>query len=152
MCRVPPPLLPFPYQPPVGISQCCPQPPLFAPISITIWSVHWTLTPHRRGLLHFLLVGSAESCSSGSDKGTHSLTVNFDTSTVTCCLLRHVSLPANGRQIFGIGLFDATVNAADTGHVFNMNLVGSKSHLKALHTGVLFRDVPKCRFEIVMGG
>lgn len=98
MCRVPP-LLPFPYQPPIGISQCCPQPPLSVLISISIWSVHWTLTPHGWGLLHFLVVGSAESCSSGSDKATHALTVNSDTYTVTCCLLRHYSLHANRGEI-----------------------------------------------------
>lgn len=100
MCRVPPPL-PFPYQPPIGISQCCPQPPLLVLISISIWSVHWTLTPHGWGLLHFLVVGSAESCSSGINKATHSLTVNFDTYTVTCCLLRHYSLHASGGEIIG---------------------------------------------------
>lgn len=47
MCGVPP----FPYQPPIGIplwSAVSPQPPPFALISISIWSVHWTLTPHRQ--------------------------------------------------------------------------------------------------------
>lgn len=45
--------------------------------------------------------GSAESRSSGSDKAPRSLPVNFDTYTVTCCLLGQRSLRAGGGESVG---------------------------------------------------